>query len=77
MHRFDATSKNSHSLNEAPEDLPRRQPNSAALGVVPADANESDEAAFPHSGDRKCGGEQMRVQLRRVLPVVDRSPSNL
>jgi hypothetical protein len=49
-------------LDEAPEDLPRRNVNAVTHVVIPADVHQSDEAAFP-ARNWKCGSKPGAVEL--------------
>jgi hypothetical protein len=58
-------------LDEAPEDLPRRNVNGVIPPVVPADVHQPDEAALPATRNGKCAKKPLAVEQLVVLLAGD------
>jgi hypothetical protein len=62
------------SLDEAPEDLPRRDAKNVIPKVIPDDVHQPDEAALPAARNRKCATKPLAVELLIFLLVGDLPP---
>jgi hypothetical protein len=56
-----------HSLEAAPEDLPRGNPKTVTPRVIPADVHEPDEAAIPPVRNHKCASSPAAIDAIVVL----------
>jgi hypothetical protein len=59
-------------LNEAPEDLPRRNGNGVLTRAVSAGVHPLDDAALPAARSRKCASKPLAVELPIALLASDR-----
>jgi hypothetical protein len=65
----------SHSLEAAPEDLPRGNPKAITPRVIPADVHEPDETAIRAICNRKCASHPAAIDAIVVLFAGGLSPS--
>jgi hypothetical protein len=62
-------------LEEAPEDLPRRNVEAVTPVAVPVDIHQPDEPALPAAGQRKCASKPTAVEPVVVLIASDLPPA--
>jgi hypothetical protein len=61
-------------VDEAPEDLPRRNASAVITEVISADVHQPDKAVLPGARNRKCAWKPLAVERLAVLPAVHLPP---